>query len=253
MLRYQGYEDTSVTAKMQAKYTDLIVYNKWELVDERAFDACQDRVGDLDVQTAWVKSQKGRVDVGVIMGIDGALIWKKGMTVEGIPEHTGSDKEHNHDHDKDHDENGHVHYDNHQEEVEVLSVLLRADGHDGEGSIPGISLDDFEELLLSAPKDEVYRIKGLIVSDKSPPDSTGDQRPSLHTGHGVYILNWAFSRWTYTQMTTPDMSVLKGASARLTFMLARYESTKWKKKLETGGLLRLEGGGSAEVSVQRVG
>lgn len=239
---------------MQAKYTDLIVYNKWELVDERAFDACQDRVGDLDVQTAWVKSQKGRVDVGVIMGIDGALIWKKGMTLEDTPQqkHNHED-EHDHKHNHEHDEQGHVHYENHQEEVEVLSVLLRAEGHDGEGSIPGINLDDFEELLLSAPKDEVYRIKGLIVSDKSPPDSTGDQRPTLHEGSGVYILNWAFSRWTYTQMNTPDMSVLKGASARLTFMLARYESEKWRKKLEGGKLLRLEGRGEAKLSVQRVG
>lgn len=28
---WKGYEDTSYTAKMQAKFTDLIVFNKWEL------------------------------------------------------------------------------------------------------------------------------------------------------------------------------------------------------------------------------
>lgn len=27
---WQGYEDTSVTARLQAKYTDLIVFNKYE-------------------------------------------------------------------------------------------------------------------------------------------------------------------------------------------------------------------------------
>ena len=31
-LNFCGYEDTSYTARLQAKYTDLILLNKWELV-----------------------------------------------------------------------------------------------------------------------------------------------------------------------------------------------------------------------------
>ncbi len=34
-VNFAGYEDTSVTAKLQAQYTDLIVLNKAELVSER--------------------------------------------------------------------------------------------------------------------------------------------------------------------------------------------------------------------------
>ena len=55
---WKGYQDTSYTAKIQAQYTDLIVFNKWELCDERKFDDALDRVGDLEVQVAWVKSDK---------------------------------------------------------------------------------------------------------------------------------------------------------------------------------------------------
>ena len=70
---WEGYEDTSYTAKLQAKYTDLIVFNKWENVPEMRFEICLDRVGDLEVETPCVRSDKGRVGRDVLLGIDGAL------------------------------------------------------------------------------------------------------------------------------------------------------------------------------------
>lgn len=227
---------------MQAKYTDLIVFNKWEQVDEMSFERCLDRVGDLDVQTAWVKSRKGVVDLGVIVGIDGALVTQKEMELNRAVD----DSDHGHNH------GGavHDHYDNHQDEVEVLSLILKAaDGDDA----TGINLDDLEELLLSAPKDEVYRIKGMIASSAPPPDSSGERRPSLTTGVGIYILNWAFSRWTYTQLGSATNSALGQASARLTFILARGESFKWKKKLEAGELLRIQNGKESTIDVRKIG
>ena len=51
-----GYANTSFTAKLQAQQTDLIVINKWEGMDERAFDIFLDRLGDLDVDTPQTKS-----------------------------------------------------------------------------------------------------------------------------------------------------------------------------------------------------
>jgi hypothetical protein len=39
---------------------------------------------------------------------------------------------------------------------------------------------------------------------------------------------------------------------RMTMILGRYESGKWKKKLETGGLVALEGGERGELSVERI-
>ncbi|KPI39765.1 putative GTP-binding protein YjiA [Cyphellophora attinorum] len=76
---WKGYDDVSPTARMQARYTDLIIFNKWELVSERRFDEALDRVGDLEVQTPWVKSVKGWVDKEVVLGIDGAMIRQEGI------------------------------------------------------------------------------------------------------------------------------------------------------------------------------
>lgn len=238
---WEGYEDTSYTAKLQAKYTDLIIFNKWEKVSERRFDLCLDRVGDLEVQTPYVKSDKGRVDKDVLLGIDGALFTKDdgaGLT----------DGHHDHDH-------GHGHKHDHQSEVEVLSVTLKSSQPE-----QTVDVSALEQLLLSAPKDEVYRIKGIMrCSTQSPPaessDALAEPRPAASqdgtTRH--YILNWAFGRWTFTPSEVVAETADPGVAARITFILARYESGKWKKKLEAGGLVQIgEGNEGAELVVERL-
>lgn len=35
---WNGYEETGKAAEVQAKFTDFVVFNKWELVNERRFD-----------------------------------------------------------------------------------------------------------------------------------------------------------------------------------------------------------------------
>jgi G3E family GTPase len=234
---WEGYEDTSYTAKMQARYTDLIVFNKWELVDERRFDVCLDRLGDLELEapTPWVKSDRGRVDMDVLLGIDGALIAKGGIEAE-----------HGHDHSHEHD--GHKH--DHQSEVEVLSLTLSASQDTGV-----IDLAKFTSLLRSSSKEEVYRIKGTIrcSSDQVPENSdptfltSSTPDPSSESKTTTYILNWAFGRWTFTPTSTPTTDV-----ARLTFILARYESAKWKKKLETGDYVAVEGSADNEIKVDKL-
>ncbi|KAK5064225.1 hypothetical protein LTR84_000058 [Exophiala bonariae] len=248
---WKGYDDTSVTAKMQAKYTDLVVFNKWELVDERKFEDALDRLGDLEVQVAWVKSQKGWVDVEVVMGIDGAMVRAQGLrgAIEINEEHG---KEHDHPHTQnDHDDH---HDDHHQDEVEVLSVVLH--NADTSKAPQGVVLESFEDLLLGAPKDEVYRIKGLILSSRPPPDSTGDSKPSIAVdseGQSLYVLNWAFGRWTYTPLPGTAFKAMEQASARLTFILARGESNKWIRRLERGDFMALEGeGGKEEKAILKV-
>lgn len=219
---WKGYEDTSYTARLQAKYTDLIVFNKWEHVDERRFEECLDRLGDLELQFAWVKSIRGWVDQAVLMGIDGALIAKEGVSIAaGLNNSTNEHEAHAHDH---------------QEEVEVLSVVLTPT-YEGDATV---DLDAFEEFLLAAPKDEIYRIKGLILASKPPADSTGGRRPSTMAKAGLYVLNWAFGRWSYTPLSPQERVALKGASLRLTVILARGEANKWQKKLAAGDLVQLE-------------
>ncbi|KAL9602401.1 MAG: hypothetical protein Q9219_001824 [cf. Caloplaca sp. 3 TL-2023] len=235
---WKGYEDTSYTAKMQQKYTDLIVFNKWELVSERKYEDCLDRVGDLELQIANVKSDKGRVDQSLLLGLDSAL------AKDGDPVHGGYSKDKPHDHTADH-----------QTEVEVLSLNLVS-----EGDTPkSVDLDSLETFLLSAPKDEVYRIKGVMSASHPMASSNGDIDDSAgsHGGINTYILNWAFGRWTFTYSNTSLPAPVNVASSaadsgvskkhetilRMTIVLARGESSKWKDRIEKGGMIEQEGEG----------
>lgn len=210
---WKGYEDTSMTAKLQASYTDLLVLNKWELVGERALDDCLDRIGDLelDVPTPRQKSDKGWVDKTVLLGLDAKLA--KG---EGEGSKAGHDHTHEHNHD-------------HQSEVDVLSVVLSSTSASN-----GVDLEKFGDFLLTPPKDEVYRIKGVIYTLEAPSSSTGEKvAPSSNPGSpGRYILNWAFGRWTFTAVPASDSA--EEPIARLTVVTARYESTKWRRRIESG-------------------
>ncbi|KAF3911262.1 Aorsin [Arthrobotrys entomopaga] len=214
---WKGYEDTSYTAKLQAKYTDLIVMNKWELCDERRLDDCVDRVRDVSEETPWVKSDKGRLGADLIFGIDGARIAML-ETVEDEKDHGSHD---------------------HHDEVEVLSVRLpkRGEGLDGQ---------KFLELLKKVPRDEVYRIKGIVWFGSSPEGKSGD-------GAGRYIFNWAFGRWTFTPY--PQTAVEgEELALKMTIVLARGESNRWTKKVQTGGFIEYFGDGGAQdaLVVKRV-
>ena len=244
---WKGYEDTSYTAKMQARYTDLMVFNKWETVDERRYEDCLDRVGDLELQVATVKSDKGRVDQGILLGLDSAFARELDPLTHEDPSHT---LEHHH----------HEHSSDHQTEVEVLSVTLSCE----DMLSHGVNLDSLETFLLSAPKDEVYRIKGIIKASRPPASSAGDVEPAvIHQGQtsAKYILNWAFGRWTFTPMSSAIPSTANIASSnrsksisivempdgvpidpliRMTVILARGEANKWIKRIETRAYIEPE-------------
>lgn len=234
---WKGYEDTSYTARLQARYTDLIVFNKWEGAGERRFDECLDRLGDLELDTPWVKSDRGRVGMGVVFGVDGGLA--RGVTGGELGVKGG----HGHGH-------GHGHAHDHQSEVEVLSVELK--GEKGEG----VDVVKLMALLKSAPRDEVYRIKAVLTVDGEVKNSDEDVAVPTHSDDGQsrkrFILNWAFGRWTFTPIPSgvKEHESSSESILRMTMILARYESTKWKKKLETGNFLEL-GGGKGELSVTK--
>lgn len=244
---WQGYEDTSYTAKLQARYTDLIVFNKCEVVPEERFEVCLDRVGDLEVQTPWVKAERGRVGREVLLGIDGALFSKCEDSSLGVG---GMSGDHHHE-----NGNGHAHHDaDHQSEVEVLSVTLKSASQDNT-----INVSSLEHLLLSAPKDEVYRIKGILrCSPEHPPadssENVHEKKPVSASGPAqYYILNWAFGRWTFTLSDSAAENADPSVVARVTFILARDESAKWTKKIKAGGLVQVgEAGGDAELVVERL-
>ncbi|KAK2591059.1 hypothetical protein QQS21_011255 [Conoideocrella luteorostrata] len=226
---WQGYEDTSYTAKIQARYTDLIVFNKWEGAGEDRYENCLDRVGDLDVDVAKTKSTKGWVDMDLVFGIDGGLANELTEADVNGGDHTG------HDHSKN-GTNGHSH--DHQSEVEVLSIELK-----GESPTSAVSTDKLLTLLSAAPKDEAYRIKAVATLSTTPKNSDVDVPQPADHPKGRYILNWAFGRWTFTPMAAeqPEHDSSHETALRMTMILARYESNKWKKKLEAGGYVELEG------------
>jgi G3E family GTPase len=227
---WKGYEDTSYTAKMQARYTDLIVLNKWELVSERRLEDVEDAILALEVepQIPRSKSSKGWVNKDFVFGLDARLA---GSVEEEKDEHA-----HKHDHE-------------HSNEIEVLSIVLQS--HDGNGSV---DISKLAELLADPTKDEVYRIKGVLYASTAPHSSDREQdvHRKLPEGRARYILNWAFGRWTFTPVALPASSQASEPELRLTVMTARYESNKWKKQIESSGLLSLEGEEDGALSVEKV-
>ena len=227
---WKGYEDTSYTAKIQARYTDLLVLNKWELVSERRLEDVEDKILDLDVDPPIPrqKSSKGWVDKNIVFGLDAKLA----KAVEQ-PTENGHAHEHNHDH---------------SSEVEVLSITLT-----GKDSNDSVDLDKLAKLLEDPTKDEVYRIKGVMYASSPPQSSDKDiSTPTTATGRGRYILNWAFGRWTFTHVpVASNVAETDEPVLRLTVVTARYESNKWKKQIESSGLIALQNGAEGQLTVEK--
>jgi G3E family GTPase len=244
---WKGYEDTSITAKMQARYTDLIVLNKWELVSERRLEDVEDAIGDLEVDppTPRSKSDKGWVDKEIVFGLDAKLA--KGVETE---------REYHHEH-------------GHQSEVEVLSITLTSTG-----SKLGVDMDKLTKLLEEPTKDAVYRIKGILYSSTTPTSSNGSSSGLDANGERTrYILNWAFGRWNFTKVpplsksatpstsgsATPmgsEQSTLPSSSEeadlRLTVVTAKYESNMWQKRIQSSGFIALKDASNGVLSVKRI-
>lgn len=242
---WEGYKDTSFTAKKQAGYTDLLVFNKWETAGEDRYETCVDHVGAMDVDVATVKSRQGWVSIDLLFGTDGSLA--RNLTngdFSGVDQTNGGGPEGQNGHEHD----GHDHEHGHQGEVEVLSIELKGE------PTACVSLKGLESLLKAAPKDEVYRIKSILTLTSRPQNSDADLPEPEQASQGRYILNWAFERWTFTPMSG---SLIEHASStdtplRMTIITGREASRKWKKKIERGGILELEGGAQGELSVSRI-
>ncbi|TPX34339.1 hypothetical protein SmJEL517_g02948 [Synchytrium microbalum] len=198
-VNFSGYEDTSYTAKMQAKYTDLIIMNKSELVTEREYDLVMDSVCDLNTDTPKVKAGPGgTVDANLIFGLDSKLfeLEKKGqdsVVLNDVDHHykevdliqivinkkqKSTHSHHNHHHASAHHSDSidpqHSHKQDHTESaVEPQELTLHTQS----------SLSD---ALAKLSVDSIYRIKGFIeLADCETP----------------MILNYAFGRHQLLAMT----------------------------------------------------
>ncbi|CAK4014944.1 Hypothetical predicted protein [Lecanosticta acicola] len=225
-----GYANTSFTAKLQAKQTDLIVINKWEGLGEREFDIFLDRLGDLDVDTPQTKSDQGWISKELLFGFDQKMA--RAWLEDG-----------GHEHDHDHSKDG----DKHTSEVECLSVTLQSEDPDA-----SMDLKKLERLLRSAPKDEVYRIKAVMHSTGTPTQPDGSAVDgNASGGRERYILNWSFGRWTWSRSSTENDSTAVPV-LRMSIFTAPYESTKWTKKVESGDFIKLSDEKEGKLEVKKV-
>ncbi len=130
-LNFEGYADKSYTAKIQAQYTDLILINKSETVDERTLDQTLDDVYELNPNTPKVKTNHGIVNPDLIFGLDTKLF----TTQQEVDAANQGKDAHHHDH-----------------EVQIAEVVT-------DQTLDKAKVD---ALLRKLPKTDFYRIKGMI-------------------------------------------------------------------------------------------
>ncbi|KAG8999202.1 hypothetical protein FRB94_006391 [Tulasnella sp. JGI-2019a] len=183
---FTGYEDTSVTAKMQAQYSDLLLVNKSELVSERALDDVMDHLFTLNEDTPKLRCiGKTGVAPSLMFGMDSKL---------GFENNAGTldsdvDAQHN-------------------KEVETATIW-RGDGaptghahtcdskgcdytHHAPAAIPSpdlspLTVEALTEALATLSKESVYRVKGFV-----------------RLSGALSILNWAFGRWELVAMASGE-------------------------------------------------
>jgi len=130
-VNFPGYRDKSLTAKLQAQYTDLILINKHEELPEAKLDHALDDVYELNPDTPKVKTDRGVVSPGLLFGLDSRLFETEASVRE---EESHTDPEHQSD------------------EVELIEITFDAD----------LDRDTLCDTLGRFPKSNFYRIKGVI-------------------------------------------------------------------------------------------
>ncbi|KAG2148989.1 CobW/HypB/UreG, nucleotide-binding domain-containing protein [Suillus bovinus] len=187
---FAGYEDTSPTAKMQASYSDIILINKHEHLNEHALDILIDNLNTLNLDTPKIKCNgRNGVDPNVLFGIDSKL-FRDSIPQPGIEDH--------------------------HDEVKTLTAyrgfLPTCHGHEhcDKGLCTShieVDVDKgiLESALASLSKESVWRVKGFVRLDSA-----------------IWILNWAFGRYDLT-LLKGDASFMRDASIRLTIMGDKYE------------------------------
>lgn len=136
---FKGYEDTSYTAKLQAQYTDVILLNKHEMVNERELDDVIDHINVLNTDTPKVKCDKNGVSPDLVFGLDTPL-FKVGYSKNKTLEDNVFDPHHQ------------------ENEVDLIQILQSVNDNK-------LSLEKLEAFLKSMPKEDIYRIKGFVRLD----------------------------------------------------------------------------------------
>ncbi|KAF8121828.1 cobW-domain-containing protein [Boletus edulis] len=133
---FSGYEDTSPTAKMQASYSDIILINKWEHVDDRALDLVLDHLHTLNDLTPKIRCNgRDGVDPNLLFGVDTKLFRDSDRETSVF--------------------GGEIHHD------EVQTITISKGSGDGEG-VSAIEERILRDALEVVSKETVWRIKGFV-------------------------------------------------------------------------------------------
>jgi G3E family GTPase len=120
---FEKVKDTSVVAREQAKYTDLIIFNKVGMVDEEKLYRVKEEIFGMNPDTAKLETSDGKVDPTILFGIEHADLI--------IPPH-----EHSHD-----------------EGMESFSFISQG----------AFDLTKVDEVVKACKADSFYRIKGIVL------------------------------------------------------------------------------------------
>ena len=128
-------QDNSYTAKLQARYTDVILMNKHQLVKEQEYEQCLDHVYTLNDDTPVIKTymkEDVAVDPDLVFGLDTRLFDElndKHMIDGYVDSH-------------------------HSRELDLIHLESEAEN--------SFTRERIEEILQMCSKNEIYRIKGFI-------------------------------------------------------------------------------------------
>jgi G3E family GTPase len=133
-LNFERLKDKSVVAREQAKYTDLIIFNKTGLVDENKLYHVKEEIFDLNPDTVKVDTSDGMVDPHVLFGLPHQEAKWNGLMTE-------VSEDHNHHHD-------------------VESFVWQTQ------NTKVLQVQKVQEVLKACNPNAFYRIKGIVKDDK---------------------------------------------------------------------------------------
>ncbi len=135
-LHFAGYIDKSPALKMQAKYTDLILINKHESLDDFTLEQNLDDLYDINLDTPKVKTHEGFISTDIVFGLDSSLFMRKSEVED---EEKDVDKKHYH------------------REVDLIEIRPKA----------SYALEEALSFVESLSGKDFYRIKGVLRDAQS--------------------------------------------------------------------------------------
>ncbi len=125
---FSGYLDKSFTLKLQVRYTDLILINKHEDLDEETLEDNLDDVYEINLDTPKIFTDRGKVNPSLVFGLDTKVFNSSEIVTDFY----------------------------HQEmEVDLIEILPKEN----------YTKDKLETILSEYPKKNFYRIKGVVKSE----------------------------------------------------------------------------------------